>query len=241
MSVTAEDRVRLASSAEFQQFLAKDPEMQNLEASQINYDVEKAMLWETLGGTYRICGVEVSPITPAIWAFLWLTRNALCTGKPPVLQDVANALYLLSHSLNGFHFASFEENAREFAESINLTKEDIVTAWEELVEMVERMNSPLKMLPSAESASKSMEEPVFDTDWFLSVCSIAASEANVTLDEIATHYPLSAVYGLLVIRARKANPDSCISRHTPEYVGKRMLERTEELVEEFLNKEKKAS
>jgi hypothetical protein len=107
--------------------------------------------------------------------------------------------------------------------------------------MVERMNAPLRMLPQAESASKRGEEPVFDTDWFLSVCSIAASEANVTMDEIACHYPLSAVYGLLVIRARKANPDSCISRHTPEYVGKRMLERTEELAEEFLNKDKKVS
>ena len=240
MSVTTEDRVRLASSAEFQQFLADDPEMQNLEASEIDYGVEKELLWETLGGTYKICGVEVSPITPAIWCFLWLTRNALCTGKPPVMQDVANALYLLSHSLNGFHFDSFEENAREFAESNNLSKDDLVTAWEEMVEMVERMNSPLKMLPSTKCASKT-EEPVFDTDWFLSVCSIAASEANVSLDEIASHYPLSAVYGLLVIRARKANPDSCISRHTPEFVGKRMLERTDELVEEFLNREKKAS
>lgn len=241
MPVTAEDKIRLASSADFQQFLADDPEMQNLEASQIDYDVEKAMLWETLGGTHQICGVEVSPITPAIWCFLWLTRNALCTGKPPVMQDVANAFYLLTHNLNEFHFDTFEENARQFSESIGFSKEDFATAWEEMVDMVERMNSPLRMLPHAESASATGEEPVFDTDWFLSVCSIAANEANVTMDEIASHYPLSAVYGLLVIRARKANPDSCISRHTPEYVGKRMLERTDELAEEFLTKEKKAS
>ena len=240
MSVTAEDKIRLASSAEFQQFLADDPEMQTIEASRINYDVEKAMLWETLGGTHRILGVEVSPITPAIWCFLWLTRNALCTGKTPVMQDVANAFYLLTHNLNEFHFDTFEENARQFAESINLSKDDMVSVWEELGGMVERINAPLKMLPHTEGMSTD-DEPVFDTDWFLSVCSIAASEANVTLDEIASHYPLSAVYGLLVIRARKANPDSCISRHTPEYVGKRMLERTEELAEEFLNKDKKAS
>lgn len=240
MPVTAEEKIRLASSAEFQKLLADDHEMQNLEASQIDFDAEKSMLWETLGGTHRILGVEVSPITPAIWCFLWLTRNALCTGKTPVMQDVANAFYLLSHNLNGFRFDSFEENAREFAESIGLSKNDIVFVWEELVAMVKRMNSPLKMLPNTEGMSTG-EEPVFDTDWFLSVCSIAASEANVTMDEIACHYPLSAVYGLLVIRARKANPDSCISRHTPEYVGKRMLERTEELAEEFLNKDKKAS
>jgi hypothetical protein len=39
----------------------------------------------------------------------------------------------------------------------------------------------------------------------------------------------------MVIRARKANPGVSIGKHTPEYVGKRILERTNELAEDFLN------
>ena len=208
--------------------------MRSLESSRIDYDVEKALLWETLGGTHKICGIEVSPITPAIWCFLWLTRSPLCPGKSPTVRDVAVALYLLTHNLNTFSFQSYEESAMEYAEKIKLSSENITDVWKEIVCMVERTFSPLQMLPRAENNVG--DEPMFDTDWFLSVCSVAANEANVSLDEIASHYPLSAVFALMVIRSRKANPGSCFCRHTPEYVGKRMLQRTEELAEEFLNK-----
>ena len=83
MSLTPEQKVFLASSAEFQQILADDAELCELDASRIDYDSEKLMLWETLGGTLDACGVEISPVTPAIWSFLWLSRSPLCTGVAP--------------------------------------------------------------------------------------------------------------------------------------------------------------
>ena len=232
--LTAEEKIALASSAEFQKILAEDAELRELDESQIDYNVEKLLLWETLGGTLDAYGIEVSPITPAIWSFLWLSRSPLCTGAVPSTKDVAEAVFILTHSLEIINFDTLDNDARLFADKIGLNEENAKNVWKELVEIVEHTFSPLKMLPQAGNTS-SNSEPVFDTDWFLSVCSIAANEANMPIREVAVHFPLSAVFGLMVIRARKANPGVSIGRHTPEYVGKRILERTNELAEDFLN------
>lgn len=236
--LTPEDKLHLAASAEFQRLLEEDPELRALDGSAIDYDRERLLFWEVLGGTELICGVEVSPITPAVWAHLWLVHSPLCSGKTPEFSDVATALYLLTHSTSQSRFDKLPERSAEFAKKISLTDQNAPDVWKELVGMVERTFSPLSMLPHVEApVGAARPDPVFDTDWLLSVCSVASQEAGITLQAAAINFPLSAVFALMVIRARKANPDTCISRHTPEYIGKRILERTEELGEYFMEQE----
>ena len=209
MERTAEQRLFLASSAEFQRIVAEDSALAELDASRIDYAREGLLLWDALGGFTVICGMSVSPITPAIWSNLWLMRHPLATGGKPEFQDVAVAVYMLTHS---------------YAES---AAPDV---WRELCGMVDLAFSPLKMLPHVESSG----EPIFDTDWLLSVCSVVSTEAGIPIREAALSFPLSSAFGLMVIRARKANPSATYGKHTPEWIEKAVLKRVEELGDEFL-------
>ena len=97
--------------------------------------------------------------------------------------------------------------------------------------MVDLAFSPLKMLPQVSHASG---DPLFDADWLLSVCSVVSAEAGITLRDAALNFPLSAAFGLMVIRARKANPNATYAKHTPEWIEKAVMARIEQLSDEFL-------
>ena len=231
MSLTAEQKIFLASSAAFQKLLAEDEVLKELDASKIDFDREGLLLWDALGGITEICGMKVSPITPAIWSNLWLLKHPLTTGAVPEFSDVCSAVYMLTHSFAESAQKDLKERAEKFAREVSLTPEIAPDVWSELCGMVDTAFSPLKMLPQVMSNG----EPVFDADWLLSVCSVVSNEAGITLRDAALNFPLSAAFGLMVIRARKANPSASYSKHTPEWIDKAVMERIAELQESFIN------
>lgn len=230
MERTAEQRLFLASSAEFQRIIAEDSELKELDASRIDYAREGLLLWDALGGFTEICGMDVSPITPAIWSNLWLMRHPLATGGEPGFQDVASAVYMLTHSYVDSAAPDFGEKVLKYAESISLMPELAPDVWRELVGMVDLAFSPLQMLPHTSNGA----EPIFDADWLLSVCSVVSAEAGIPLREAALSFPLSSAFGLMVIRARKANPSASYGKHTPEWISRATLARIQELGDAFL-------
>lgn len=231
MNLTPEQQLFLASSEEFQARLNDDPILMELDAARIDMEAEKLILFEALGATEKICGIDVQPITPAVWSVLWTLKSPLCTGGlNATALDAAIALWLLTHPLGDFAYDSIEEDAAQYSKTVAADWSDI---WMELISMVNLAFSPLKMLPPSGNGDS---DPVFDADWMLSVCSVAARESGVSLQFAANNYPLSMVHGLAVICARKANPGSCYQKHMPEYVGKKTLERIDELAADFLKK-----
>jgi hypothetical protein len=137
---------------------------------------------------------------------------------------------MLTHSYVESAALDFEEKALKYAEEVSLTPEIAPDVWHELVGMVDLAFSPLKMLPHTASSG----EPIFDADWLLSVCSVVATEAGIPIREAALSFPLSSAFGLMVIRARKANPSATYGKHTPEWIEKAVLKRVEELGDAFL-------
>lgn len=229
---TPEQHLFLANSVEFQQLIADDPVLKELDDSRIDFDLEGLLLWDALGGITTICGMKVSPITPAIWSNLWLLRNPLATGEKPTFRDVCVAVFLLTHSFAESAGDDLGERAERYAKEISLTPEIWRDVWAELVGMVKRTEFPLKMLPQVHASG----EPVYDADWLLSVCSVAAAEAGITLRDAALNFPLSAVYGLMVVRARKANPSAQYRKHTPDWISRATLARVGELGDAYLEK-----
>ena len=235
MPLTAEQKLFLASSPEFQSLLQNDEVIAELDASRIDYALEGLLLWDALGGITEICGMKVSPITPAIWSNLWLLHSPLATGSKPEFADVAVAVYMLTHSFAESAWEDLPERAAKYAQEVSLTPEIAPDVWAELCGMVETAFSPLKMLPQAPASG----ELVFDADWLLSVCSVVSAEAGITIRDAALNFPLSAAFGLMVIRARKANPNAAYGKHTPEWIEKRVMERVEELSESFIREHSK--
>ena len=67
MDFTPEHLLFLANSAEFEKVVASDPVLDEIEASRIDYALERLLLFEAVRGTLVICGdVPVRPITPFI-------------------------------------------------------------------------------------------------------------------------------------------------------------------------------
>ena len=227
---TPEQKLFLASSAEFQKLLAEDADIAELDASRIDYDLEGLLLWDVLGGFTEICGMKVSPITPAIWSNLWLLKHPLATGEKPEFSDVCVAVYMLTHSFVESASSDLKERAAKYAGEISLTPDIAPDVWNELCGMVETAFSPLKMLPQTQASGES----VFDADWLLSVCSVVSNEAGITLRDAALNFPLSGAFGLMVIRARKANPNATYGKHTPEWIEKAVMARVNDLSEAFL-------
>lgn len=228
---TAEQKLFLARSAEFQQLIAKDSDLAELDASRIDYDLEGLLLWDVLGGITDICGLKVSPMTPAIWSNLWLLRHPLTTGAVPTFSDVCVAVYMLTHSYVESASDDLKERAAKYAVEKSLTPDVAPGVWNELVEMQKRTEYPLKMLPQSQTTDS---ENVYDADWLLSICSVVSSEAGISIRDAALNFPLSAAYGLMVIRARKANPTATYRKHTPEWIEKAVMARIHYLSEQFL-------
>ena len=153
MEFTAEQKLFLAGSAEFQKLIANDADLAELDASRIDYDLEGLLLWDVLGGITEICGLKVSPITPAIWSTLWLLRNPLAVGGKPTFTDICIAVYMLTHSYAESAEDDLAERAGKYAQEKCLTPDIAPDVWNELVEMVKRTESPLKMLPQSQTYS----------------------------------------------------------------------------------------
>lgn len=241
MSLTDEQKLFLASSPEFDEVLQKDPVLADLDACRIDYERERDLLHEVFHGTWTVAGgVPVAPITPAVWAVLWAMKSPFVTrGKTAVrVIDVAVFLYLLAHGVSSLNFSTLEEDAKKEGAAYGLP-EDAEAVAGELADLVEVALAPLRMLPEGRDVYD--DEVVFDSDWLLSVCSVAARESGITLEKAMTDLPLSVVFGLLVVRARKSTPDKHYSKRSPEWVSKKELERVNELSEDFVKQHFKPS
>lgn len=231
MNFTAEQLQFLAASRDFDVALQNDPVLNEIEASRIDYARERLLLFEAVRGTLTICGdIVIRPITPFIWCYLWTLNNPFVCGETCTAQDCAVFVYLLTHAPSDLSYDTIEKDAREYADSIRLL-DRLDEFYAELVELVKTTLSPLDMLQKTQG---SHEKPVFDVDWLLSVCSIAAQEANISAVRVALELPLSAVFGYMVIRARKAHPGEVYSHHMPEWCSKNYIERVQQLKEQFI-------
>lgn len=227
--LTDKQKIFLASSPAFNERLDEDPVMKQLDACRVDYARERELLFEAFGGTWNI-GFPVSPITPAVWSILWSVKSPFVDGKNPVrVLDVAVFMRLLTHPLSEITLSTLEEDAKKEGASFGLP-EDAENLAEELTKLVELAFAPLKMLPPAVAD----DEVLFDSDWLLSVCSVASREAGIPLQRAMVDLPLSVVFGLMVICARKANPGKHYTKKSPDWVSKQELERTNELAEEFI-------
>jgi len=229
-ALTDKQKLFIASSPEFDSVLADDPVLKELDAARIDYTRERELLHESIGGTWRVGEIDVPPITPVVWSLLWVLQSPFTKRNAQIRAvDVAVFLYLLTHRLSDIRLSTVEADAKADGAAWGLP-EDASALTDELLHLINVAFSPLKMLPDTVSDG----EEIFDSDWLLSVCAVASRESGEPLHAVMTDFPLSVVFGLLVVRARKMNPGNRYTKRSPEWVGKRELERTNELAAAFV-------
>lgn len=232
--MTIEERRFLAGSAEFQAILAADPVLIELDRQSVDLAEERLSLFEMFRGTLQIGGLTVQPITPALWAFLWSIGNRYTTDVRLADEtDTDVFMWLLTHGVRGLDCASTDLPVRAagFCPDNGI---DYVTAYTELVKMINAAFRPLAMLPSARTdENESADDRRFDAFWLAGVCAVAARESGEPARDLMFDMPLSTAYYFYVNACRENDTKNLIRRRSSAEIAEAILDRVNELGAEF--------
>ena len=229
MSLTTEQKIRLAQSAEFQKILQTDPVLDELERSRFNMDDERAALLCMFGcKEYRLGKRTIYPLTPAVWSILWASGNRLCNDSTTVTaKDIDTFFYLLS-------FRKFKPIASTL-DNLQLQSAGFCSdCYDDAAKLSGRILCdafyPLSQLPVSNSDSGT---PVYGADWLAALVMIVHEATGATVNDVYG-MPMSAVTSFFVANARKSDTHHAIFKKTDTDVAKKIIERTEQLAEEYL-------
>lgn len=229
--LTAEQQIFLARSSEFQKLLEEDPILAELGRERIDRGEELLSLQEMLGGLLRIGDVAVQPITPALWSFLWVIGNRYTTEIQKVDElDTDIFMFLLAHGVRNLDFELDELPVRAsgFCAAHDL---DVLDAVRELVRTINCAFRPLEMMPMPVNTDPDARR--YDADWLANITGIVARETNETAREIMFNMPLSTCFYYYINAERRNDTKGIIRRRTPAEVNAAILERVDELGEQF--------
>lgn len=228
--LTAEQRIYLANSAEFQQLLASDKYMETLSRTRTNPGRRLAGVLDLLGCSNRFRQYSLHPLTPAVWSLLWTMGNHYALDfKAITALDTDVFLWLLRHEPGGM--LPEPEEIPVLASGIvpRLGLEYPETAGA-LLNMVCTAFEPLHMLPDSFASSA---PPEYGADWLAQISSIAAGETNLTVRDIMLTMPLSACCHFYLTYLRKQGVRG-IAVRTDGRIAEEMMNYADRLGERFL-------
>ena len=231
------DLHRAMMSPEFEKILNADPVLNELERAKYNPRDEYFALLTVLGGEFRVCGIPVQPLTPALWSFLWVSQNAFALNRSISESDVDFMLSLLSTGLGRLRgsAADFAVKSAGFCRRSGI---DVAEAATDLREMIRIAFRPLEMIPRAPGETQSPER-VFDADWLTRLTSIVCAETNYTAETVMFEISLTSCCYFYVQFLRRNDVKNLISRRPDSELCREIFERTMALGREFLRDQEK--
>ena len=227
-----EEDLRELGSPEFAALFADDPELNRLELLRYDESEELLLLSGAMHFEFQIGRVPVHPLTAATWSFLWMLGNAYARNTRVSETDKDVFLYLLSHDPRRLPCRIHEipGAASGFGKASGLAPGDL---HQGIIRMIRTAFRPLGMLPLTET-----EGGRYDTVWLAGIAALAARESNCTLEYCKFTMSLGEVCALYVDCYRRNTPDKCIGYHGNEEIDRKILQRTRELQQQFLNRKK---
>jgi len=236
--LTSEQRIFLARSDEFQDLLNSDPHLEELNRSRYDHNAEFFSLMELLRGSFRIGSLQIQPLTPAVWAFLWGINNRYTTRIREVTEsDTDIFLYLLANGVRDLDCDVDElpAVASGFCPACGL---DYPAAARELIQTVELAFRPLEMLPKTEGSSS--EPPCYDADWLVQLCSVVAQESHEKAADVMFNMPLSSCLYYFVNARRKNDVKGLIRKRTSGEISREIVQYVDALGEKFIKEHQEA-
>lgn len=235
MEFTPEE-YRILAGKDFNDLLAKDPEIKRLESLKYDKALDSRVLLEVMGmvGSYHIGKLPCLPLTAAKWAALWMVDSPFVTGGAAGPAELDLLLYILSEpDLRKIPFGVHElpAVASGYAAATGLRTEDI---FAEIRGIIHTAFQPLEMLPKS---SGNGEPEQFDAVWVTQVAGLAARESGMPFDYCLHQMSLSAVCAFFVNwRKREGSDSEQIRRRPSEEIEEQISARIDVLSKEFLKK-----
>ena len=222
----------LAASEEFQKILAQDPVLEALEAEKYDPREEYGALADVFSFHTDFYGISVPPLSPALWSYLWATRNNYAHDIAAVVPpDTDIFLFLLVNGLRNLEKtpAQVAAAAAGYCEKWKL---DYGKAHEFLCSMIVRAFKPLEMLPAANGSPGGPN--VFDADWLTRICSIVSRETGEKVSDVMFDMSLHACCCYFIQAMRRHDTKHLIRRRTDGEICREIHQRVMQLAEEFL-------
>ena len=229
--------LKLLAGKEFNEILAGDAVLKELEAAKYNPEQEKRLLLEVLQlGDYRVGNLPVRPLTIAKWSFLWMLKSPFVVGGTAEIHDWDIFLYVLSQIDLQEISCSIDEISAKADGYALATQLDAKNLLEEVRSMIKSAFLPFEMLPPKTSGNTA-ENGIYDGMWASFMAGIAARESGMDFNYCLHKMSLSCVCTLWVNWQRRESIDGDkIRRRTPPEIEQQISERFDILAKEYIAK-----
>ena len=201
--LTQTQLVFLSESEEFQHIIDTDKHLSFL-LSENGDDrhFELLNIVEMLGGVLTIGNLTVQPVTPALWAFLWIIGNHYATDIKKVTElDTDIFLYFLSHGIRNIP-GRIDELPAMCAGTVKQTGLTYPEVASELLLLIYHTFRPMELIPGCDNT-----EPVrYDSFWLANLVSVVSKETGHNARNILFNMPLSACLNFYAARCYADTP-----------------------------------
>lgn len=217
----------------FKVILQKDEVINELEKQKYNPTLEFNELMSILSKIYKINGIVVQALTPAVWSFLYAIDNAY-TKKDKVVQkiDTDVFMYVISNGISNLK-QDLITSAAGFCDQHGIDYEQTESDIKSLIYLMFR---PLQMFNSFINNSEDKQEVRFNADWVTRIVSVVCPLTNKTSDDVIFNMSLTECFYYFVQNARKYDDKDLIKRKNSDQIEAEIYRRTLDLGKEYYEK-----
>lgn len=217
----------------FKVILQNDEVINELEKQKYNPTLEFNELMSILSKIYKINGIVVQALTPAVWSFLYAIDNAY-TKKDKVVQkiDTDVFMYVISNGISNLK-QDLITSAAGFCDQHGISYEQTESDIKSLIYLMFR---PLQMFNSFINNTEQKQEVRFNADWVTKIVSVVCPLTNKTSDDVIFNMSLTECFYYMVQNARKYDDKDLIKRKNSDQIEAEIYRRTLELGKEYYEK-----
>lgn len=217
--------IEAMNTREFSAILDADAELRALEAEKNPRRDVTLELMQFLGCKTIVSGIQVSPITPALWALWWLLDLPFARNRQQVNElDLDVALYTLGRGTGALD-ATLQGIVSSSSGTCSRKGIDPIEAEEDIWELCRLAFRPIQMLPPSGKSEKS-DGFDFDLAWLTRLTAATVPVMGISAREIANR-PLNEVYYYYLWRIKQDDPKLEIERRAPSELCELIMARVE--------------
>ena len=208
---------------QFQEILRTDHILNQLQQEKNNKKLEYFQLMSVISKSFFIGGVNITPITPILWSFLYCIDNRFVTQSGQIRHiDIDVFFYLLHYGIKSISDDLFDK-AKGFCTAKQISYD---YARDQILQMIHLAFRPLQMFPQTQTQKTDVK---FNLDWLTKIVALCAKMTNKKSDQIMFDMSLTQVLSYVVQACRQGDVNDSIRRRNSDQVNEAMYKRTLEL------------
>ena len=198
---------------QFQKILENDQVINNLEKEKYDETMQFQQLMSILSKIFKINGVIVQVLTPAIWSFLYCIGSPFTIKKKKVEKiDVDIFMHILSNGISNLS----DDLISDAAGFCDKNKIDWKETQRDINTFIYLSFRPLEMLPI--TMLNTTEQVRYNSDWLTRLVAVVAPLTNKKSDDIIFNMSLTECFYYVIQNARKNDDKNLIKRKNSDQI-----------------------